>query len=397
MNSLLAAGFLAMASLAAPHHPASSSLVVHRGPLEISLSATGTIDMAGSAPLVAPSSARPKQILSLKPEGTFVRKGDVVAVFDTAPLESRILELKLHLGEMKLSRSELAALQRARRLDGELRRDIALGGTDLAGTERQRLVHESRLRILQGDAGIATAQRRLDSSVNQLALATLQGEKSLAEADRQNAAVIEEIETLALDIADFTLRAETDGLVVLQAIPVNGSVRKPQPGDFLEPGQILGRISGSGEMVACLFLEESQFFIAKTGMELAITCKSQPDKLIPAVLESILPSPCTVAGRGNRSFYVAVARLSASTGLNLKLGESISAKIPLQILKDVYAVPRDYVDSGKLWIVHSGRLEAVQPTPTATSGDFLIFDSIPGLKGLEPLTLAMPPSLTGRP
>jgi hypothetical protein len=397
MNSLLAAGFLAMASLAAPHPPASSSLVVHRGPLEISLSATGTLDMAGATPLAAPSSALPKQILSLKPEGTFVRKGDVVAVFDTAPLESRILELKLHLGEMKLSRSELAALQSARRLDGELRRDIALGGTDLAGTERQRLVHESRLRILQGDAGIATAQRRLDSSVNQLALATLQDEKSLAEADRQNAAVIEEIETLALDIADFTLRAETDGLVVLQAIPVNGSVRKPQPGDFLEPGQILGRISGSGEMVARLFLEESQFFIAKTGMELAITCKSQPDKLIPAVLESILPCPCTVAGRGNRPFYVAVARLSTSTGLNLKLGESISAKIPLQILKDVYAVPRDYVDGGKLWIVHSGRFEAVQVTPTATSGDFLIFDSIPGLKGLEPLTLAMPPSLTGRP
>ena len=57
MNSLLAAGFLAMASLAAPHHPASSSLVVHRGPLEISLSATGTLDMAGATPLAAPSSA----------------------------------------------------------------------------------------------------------------------------------------------------------------------------------------------------------------------------------------------------------------------------------------------------------------------------------------------------
>jgi multidrug efflux pump subunit AcrA (membrane-fusion protein) len=397
MSSLLAAGLLAMASLAAPPHLASSSLVVPRGTLEVSLSATGIIDCDGGSPLAGPSSPLPKQILALQPEGTFVRKGDVVAAFDPAPLEARIQELKTQLGEMKFSKNELAAIQRVRRLDGELRSDISREGADLALTERQRLAHESRLRILQGDAGVAAAKRRLDSSVNQLSLITLQGEKSLTEADCQAAAIFKEIDALALDVADFTLRAETDGLVILQAIPVNGSVRKPQAGDFLEPSQIFGRVSGSGEMVARLFLEESQFSLAKTGMELEVTRRSHPGKPLPASLETILPGPVTIQGRGNRPFYEAVARLSKSIGTDLKLGESVTAKIPLQILRDVYAVPRDYLDGDTLWIVRSGRVEAVQPTPAATTGDFVAFDSIPGLTEGGPLTIAMPPSLPARP
>ena len=397
MSSLLATGLLAMASLSLQPHPASSGLVVPRGTLELSLSATGIIDCNGGSPLAGPSSPLPKQILSLQPEGTFVRKGDVVAAFDPAPLEARIQQLKIQLGEMKFSRNELAAIQRVRRLDGELRSDISRGGADLARAERQRLAHESRLRILQGDAGVASAKRRLDSSINQLSLTTLQGEKSLAEADSQAAAILEEINALALDVEDFTLRAETDGLIVLQAIPVNGSVRKPQEGDFLEPSQIFGRVSGSGEMVARFFLEECQFFLAKTGMELEITRRSHPCKPLPATLETILPGPSTIPGRGNRPFYEGVAKLPKSVSPDLKLGESVTAKIPLQILRDVYAVPRDYFEGDTLWIVRSSRLEAVHLTPAATTDDFVAFDAIPDLKEGAPLTVAMPPSLARRP
>jgi multidrug efflux pump subunit AcrA (membrane-fusion protein) len=395
MNNVIFFSVFAMAFMGSPNRFPPPLLDVPKARFDQILEAPGVIDATGGSLLAAPQSSLPKQILKLKPEGDFVRTGEAVAEFDSTPLENRIEELRNRFQEMKLSLGELTALQQARHLDGKLRMDGTRGTAALAEIDRKRLAHESRLRISQSDADVATARRRIDSAGNQLALVTLLGDKSLSEASRRADAILQEIDDLTQDIQRFTLVAENDGFVVYQPIPLAGQVRKPQPGDFLESAQVFGRIPGADAFVARIHLDERQAVLAKSGMPVEVRLRSHPDEIVPGTLLQILPTPATLPGRGNRPFQEALVKLPKQ--LDLKIGESVMARIPLKNLKNVYAVPRDYLEGSTLWIKRADGLAAVTPKSVFESDDFVAFETIPSVNDGSPLRIAMPPFPNDRP
>ncbi len=388
MSSLCLSSLLAMALLGLPPGHNRPILEILPAPFDDVLEAPGAIDATGGSPLAAPASPLPRQIVSLRPEGEFVKSGDVVAEFDPAPMEDRISELRIRFQEMQLSRADLAALHAARRFDAELRRDGSRGGAALAEIDRKRLAQESRLRILQSEAGLASAKRRLESAGNQLALANLQGDQSLTEAARRADDILQEIDDLSREIPRHTLRAENSGLIVHQAIPVAGQVRKAQSGDHLEAGQVFGRIPGEEAFVARIHLDERQAVRAKAGLPVEIELLSQPEQIINGSLIQILPSPALLAGRGNRPFQEALVKLPSPQGL--KIGQSLLARIPVRHFEKVYAVPKDYLDGKTLWIAGDMGLRAIQAEPLFETDNHLLFDQLPGCAEGSPARIALP-------
>jgi len=395
MNDACISGLLAMASLGLNLHSERPFLEIAPAPFEYALEAAGTIDATGGSPLAAPTSPLPRQLLSLRPEGELVTAGKVVAEFDPAPLEERIAELRVRFQEMKLSREDLAALQATRRHDAELLMDKSQGSAALAEIDFKRLAYDSRLQILQSETGLGSARRRVDSARNQLALTTLQGDKSLTEAGRQADAILKEIEDLSQDIPRYILRAENSGLLVYQTLPVAGQVRKAQAGDFLEPGQIFGRIPSENSFVGRIHLDERQAVQAKIGLPVEIHLRSRPGQPLNGSLIQILPGPKLLAGRGNRPFQEALVKLPPIQ--DLKIGESLTVRIPVRHFQNVYAIPKDYLDGASLWVAGTGRLQTVKAEPLFESDNFVLYNRIPGYPDGSPVRIVMPPSLVPRP
>jgi hypothetical protein len=273
--------------------------------------------------------------------------------------------------------------------------DKSQGSAALAEIDFKRLAYDSRLQILQSETGLGSARRRVDSARNQLALTTLQGDKSLTEAGRQADAILKEIEDLSQDIPRYILRAENSGLLVYQTLPVAGQVRKAQPGDFLEPGQIFGRIPSENSFVGRIHLDERQAVQAKIGLPVEIHLRSRPGQPLNGSLIQILPGPKLLPGRGNRPFQEALVKLPPIQ--DLKIGESLTVRIPVRHFQNVYAIPKDYLDGASLWVAGTGRLQTVKAEPLFESDNFVLYNRIPGYPDGSPVRIVMPPSLVPRP
>jgi hypothetical protein len=247
------------------------------------------------------------------------------------------------------------------------------------------------LRILQSEAGLASAKRRIDSAGNQLALTTLQGDQSMTEMARQADAVLQEIDDLSRDIPRYTLVAENSGLIVYQPIPLAGQVRIAQPGDDLESGQVFGRIPGENAFVARIHLNEHQAAQAKIGLPVEIHLRAHPEEVLNGSLIQILPGTKLLAGHGNRPFQEALVKLPPMQ--DLKIGQSLTCRIPVRHFQSVYAVPKDYLDGKTLWIAETNGFRAVEAEPVCETDNHVLFERLPTWPDGTPVRIALPPSL----
>jgi len=212
-----------------------TTLKVAPGDTTVFVHASGDLESEGSVNIAAPSIKYPKKITWLIPEGTLVKEGDVLAVFDTIQLEDRLESL-------------LRAGLYARLQDTEIGRTIAVDDckANLAGKmENEKIARltyatmayapkleqqKAEIQLNQALANVKLAETRLKQEEQKWELKLRQ----VHELIEQNEKEVEEVRS---GIEAMTLSAPCEGLVVYPKTRVMGTERKVQLGDTLYKDQ----------------------------------------------------------------------------------------------------------------------------------------------------------------
>lgn len=363
-------GVLAIAALAAtfvtgaPVLPVTRSAVptarVVRGPLKLTVYATGELRAGRTVNLMAPSAGGTLRIVKLLQTGTAVKKDDEVLEFDAADQQYAVQQAKTDLAEAEQQIVKMLADQAVQASQEKLdmltaRYNVRRGELDSAGNEfigaidaqkNKLTLEESRRRLkqLEDDAAARAA-------TSNAALAVVQERRNKARMAMERAQGI---------IDNLVVKAPTDGVVSVkenrdgQFFFFSGMVL-PQyrEGDSTFSGRNIADIVESGAMEVRAKVTETDRDNLQAGQPATVQVDALPGRTFKAKVGPLSGS----ASRGNFFETTAVRQFDISLELEkpdpqMRAGSSLRVVIDGREIKEALHVPRQAVfeKSGKNFV-----------------------------------------------
>jgi multidrug resistance efflux pump len=289
------------------------TVVVRRGNLKIRLTETGVLRPVLSITYRAPLAGRELEITHLVPEGTRVKKDDLLIRLDTTDLENEkrrvvqdLRQAQLDIQSARIQRQEAtAALESLVDGEGSLGLDELRSQLQLAERKVERLASEhSGLKPLLEKGYITRdelerAAYELEQARAELDLArkktrvylerTYPRERERAQLELAQRTALEEVleprveeararaDALEQAIAGCEIRAERPGLVVYEVLLSAHPRRKIRVGDRVTRSQGLITIPEVGRMVVEASVDEASLHKARAGQSAVIRLDAYPD------------------------------------------------------------------------------------------------------------------------
>jgi multidrug resistance efflux pump len=299
-------------------------------------------------------------LAELAPEGTRVRKGDVLARFDSAQIEQDLArqenecvrtrqeleslekaELPLELLDLESQRADLLAELEAETSFLDTAQDLASRGL-MSDTEvlRQR----EKLAALQVKADRAATRLRLTSE-HLHAARLAKARAALEAAERQR-------DFTARQLALCEIRAPADGTVSHVPLPVGGEYRTAHVGDSLFRNQVFLCLPQDADFVVRGYVEESALPSIRPGAPAVATPAAFPDLRLPGRVESVGAMARTRPGQPLWRKYFPVAISLDPLPRELPAGLTVHVEITAGEATDALAVPRAALEDheGRLWV-----------------------------------------------
>jgi HlyD family secretion protein len=361
---LVVAGIVGTFAMGAPVLPERRSAVpvakVVRGPLKLTVYATGELRAGRTMSMMAPPAGGSLRIVKLLPTGTSVKKDDVVVEFDAAEqvyaveqAKSDLAEAEQQIVKMKADTAVQASQDKLNMLTA--RYDVRRGELDAAGNEfigaieaqkNALTLEESRRRLqqLEQDAGSRTA-------TTNAAIAVVEERRNKAQMAMQRAQGI---------IDNLVVKAPIDGVVSVkenrdgQFFFFTGMVL-PQyrEGDTTFSGRNIADVVESGKMEVRAKVTETDRDNLKTGQKAVVKIDALPGRTFTAKVGALS------GGASRGSFFETSAVRQFDIGLQLdeldpqmRAGSSLRVVIDGQELASALHVPRQAVfeKSGKNYV-----------------------------------------------
>ena len=233
-------------------------------------------------------------LTALVPNGTAVRKGDVLAEFDPTAQLDEAREAKAKVADLSHQLEEKRAQVNS---DSSKRvADIREAETELGKAELQLRRGPVLAAIERKKAEIkAAAARERLASLNKSHAARLEGEaaavKVLELKHARQKVVVERIES---NIERMTIRAPHDGMTALESVWRSGSMGPPQVGDQVWPNQPVVRIFDPTEMIVEAQINEPDMGALGSNATAKVFIDAYPSVTFDAQLEAA--SPVATAG-----------------------------------------------------------------------------------------------------
>jgi multidrug efflux pump subunit AcrA (membrane-fusion protein) len=237
--------------------------VVERGEFRISILRSGEIKARRSVTVSAPTVGEKLVITRLIPEGTFVKKGDVLIEFDTTELLERLksaerdliaAEAELELTGAKNGLREKELLEEIRKKNLAFRLAVGASPVDVENArqdlELARAKYETELKVM--DAEIIKTEANIGRSQERVASAR----KSLGE---------------------LTVRAPIDGLVIHEKVWRSGRQVKVQEGDSPWPMQPILSLPDLRTLYVSTDVDEIDISRIEEGQTCVLTLEAYPD------------------------------------------------------------------------------------------------------------------------
>ena len=336
--ALLGVGML-VAACGSDEMPVASETVA-QGPLTISVRGEGELRSAKPTPLNVPGKNwAQRQVEWMLPEGSLVKKGDVLARFVSPEGEQQLAQAMIDLQRNALARAaKESGLESAQgRVEVDLSRvAVQLGiaqryaGADLSTVARNQVLDAIEDReYLQVRQGVLQWQR--DQS-------GVRGGAELAVLDAQRATFDMNAKTRKNDLEALELRAPNDGVLLLAA---NWSGDKPTVGANLRAGFEFGSLPDTSTMEVEIDLPQIEAQGVQAGDAVVLHPLGRPDQRIDSRL-SWVASAAKVRNRESPVKFLSMrAPIPADAIERYRLipGQRFAASVVLLDAKNAMAVP----------------------------------------------------------
>jgi HlyD family secretion protein len=312
---------------------------VERGRLLREVTALGVLKAVNATPIIVPvNPQQSRKIASLVPNGSFVRKGQIIAVFDAADATRELTdgESDRATAENKIASTRATGEKTRGEFDSDRRRarEDRERAQDVAPTEEQIF---SRHEIIESavdrellDKRVALAGRKIDASTS-----LNRAEVKLAEVERGKADIRVRAAKAALGALEVT--APHDGLFVLER-GWRGEVISV--GQQVWPGQKIAEIPDLAALEARVFVLEADAGGLEIGRRATIVIEGKADKVYAAKVARVEPIAKPRGWQSPVKYFEATLTLTKQDPALMKPGQRVSAHIVLDDLDGVLTVPR---------------------------------------------------------
>jgi HlyD family secretion protein len=315
---------------------------VQRGSFIRRTSAEGYLRAVKSIPInVPPEVPVGQHIAWLAPDGSLVKKGDVVARIDTGPLEGDLADGRGELEKTKLRTSD--AEESGEKERENLALDAALAEREAEQEEQfapRDPVTYSRREIVDSEIDRELTQDRIANTrqKSDVALRRSRNQEELLRIDRDVAEW--KLRKAQRGLSGAEIRAPHDGLLVV-ARDWEGNVLGP--GLQAWPGQRLGEIPDPGDLEAVAYVLEADATGLKPGCRATLTVEAHPEKSYPATVQKADPLAKRRQWNVPIQYFEITLSLDGKFPEEMKPGLRVLAEIVLQERASVLMVPPEAV------------------------------------------------------
>lgn len=364
---------------------------VQSGEFLVSITISGEIRAANSVTLTSPSvwyGGEP-QIIWLIPEGTIVKKGDVVAQLDTANIAKFLNDQR---SQLTISLSDLAKLEADQkattdRLEAELKN--AEFQYELSKLSMERVKFEAEVQRREREL-----QLKRDSITVEQAKNKIETQKIInkSERDKINVQILRaqrDVEKALRDLDKFTIRASIPGLVVYEMNWRTG--KKVSVSDQLWGGSSIASLPDLSKMEAIGGVNEVDVSKVKKGLKTNIKLDAFPDRTFHGKVVSV----GTIGQQNDRSTGIKTFEVEVEvdeTDPILKPGMTSSIEIVVETVPTSVFVPLESVFSknGKMiaFVMNGSGYDEVEVQTGVRNSNYVTITK--GLKRGEKVALRDP-------
>jgi hypothetical protein len=312
---------------------------VAQGDISLPIYALGQVRGGNSQTLTAPLTGGTElHILSLKPNGTAVKAGEVVASFDTTDQEYALKEAESDMAEAEQHIQQATAQFQADAEEARYELEKAKSDLALAELEARKNPILSAIVAKQNDLAVAVAKDKLNQLEQDSANKKATGEAGIQIQQAARAKAEAKMITARQNIQAMTLKAERDGYVAVKQSQPNiyfgGPLPDYQVGDTVRPGMAVVEIPDLSHWEVGANIGELDQGHLKTGDKVKISVIAVPGKTFRGHVADIGGS---TGSPWNRHFECKVALDDAVP--ELRPGMSARVEITSETIKNALWLP----------------------------------------------------------
>lgn len=345
----------------------------------IELVENGILEAETATHIAAPNVNYERKLIELIPEGTIVKKGDVLAKFDTARLEEVVETLE---------RSGLGARRKDIELESEIKiadlnaaHQTTIENAKLAELTFKSMAYAAKLDRDASEARLNNARNEIKVAANRVKQEENRRDVQLRQVDDLIADKDRKLKETRQAIEDFTIHAPEDGIVVYPLIKISGLTRKAQTGDQLYKSQIFLIIPNLFKMTAQLEIAEEDIRRVKIGQPATILLEAFKDKFFTGEVYNIAPLAHVKENNEFIKVFTVGVRVRERDLDRLRPGMNARVNLRLAEYQKAWALPvNSVVSEGEKFLVHveeSGKIRSV-PIKVIDSGkESIVVDAPP--------------------
>lgn len=375
-----------------PSGPADvPSYTVTRGNFEIYVIESGSVRAKHSVTITAPRiiSGGNLQVVSLAPEGTTAKEGDVLARFDPSTAMKRIQDKETELKTALADLAKLKAQQSADESQAKTEYETAKLNFQLAELAREKMQFEPEARKREADIEFERARLNFEQAKLNLENKSIVRKSELGNLQLRIEQIRSDIASSREEMEKLTLRAPISGLIVYENNWATG--RKIAVGDQPWPGMPIISLPDLSAMEAEVSINEMDIAKVDTGQRVLIIPDAFPDKTFHGTISSVSQIGRQKGQGSNIKVFDIVVDIDETDEV-LKPGITTTTKIIVDRVNDVLSIPiiSVFEEEKKTYafISDGGSYEKRQVEPGRRNDNFVIIES--GIRQGERVALRNP-------
>jgi HlyD family secretion protein len=317
-----------------------TTYTVKKGEFVISVTESGELKAASNFTVTSPRSWGKLQIISLVPEGTIVKEGDLLVKFDPSELQKKLSdkENELSITESDIKKTKADQLANKARLDADI--DNARIAYELAKLNVEKMKFESESRQKEAQLNLEQSKNNYDGSKQKIESQKIIDQSDLNRLYTKLNQIKAEIDLAKKDVEQLSVKAILPGLVVYEYNWNTG--KKIAIGDNPWPGMALISLPDLSKIQILTSVNEVDVSKVGTGQFVKIKLDAFPDKDFTGKVSSV----STIGKNKEQSSGIKVFEVIIDvdgTDPIFKPGMTTSNEIVTEVIPDAIFVPLESV------------------------------------------------------